>query len=405
MRMASTHLGFTSQDNLKSKGRGVIPRMAGSAKVSPSPLASHKTRTDMPRESIEEALVEPEEPVTAEGDSVSWEELPGPVLELIFNHLKRAAIAGEHVFLKSPDQQRRVTAVGMRLGAVCRAWQAESRFLFFKDCWQSHNSIIHPRQCFSLAPTPKGLFQCAFLVVEDMPSMHCHYFLHQGTESGKLLMTAEFDKEGNIGLFQHGKKWQECAGECAVVKVGRCNTHYVLEPSFGRRACLGDVRYVDRIKACLSPRKMRVTLPGDQALNQFDPSSTTIDVPVTEEKEELTTAVAPGGGLRGLLTNFGAVHTKKPCKSGVTGQPKAQERTLVNREPEFKPEFRGWCLNFKGRVQDPSVKNFQLVDEADTSELVMQFGRMKGHSYILDFQPHIISAAQAFAVALSNFHR
>jgi len=44
------------------------------------------------------------------------------------------------------------------------------------------------------APKPQALFQCAFLVVEDRPSMHCQYVLHEGTEEGKLLMTAEFDK-------------------------------------------------------------------------------------------------------------------------------------------------------------------------------------------------------------------
>ena len=45
------------------------------------------------------------------------------------------------------------------------------------------------------APKPQGLFQCSFLVVEDKPSMHCRYYLHQGTEQGKLLMTAEYNKE------------------------------------------------------------------------------------------------------------------------------------------------------------------------------------------------------------------
>ena len=65
---------------------------------------------------------------------------------------------------------------------------------------------------------------------------------------------------GNIVLYQNGKSWQDGARECAVVKVGRYNTHYTLKPfafdaSSSQRTSLGDIRYVDRIKACLSPRK------------------------------------------------------------------------------------------------------------------------------------------------------
>jgi len=82
-----------------------MPRLASCAKVSPSPLAADKGRKERPAEPLDEALVEPGAPVKPEGEHVSWEDLPGPVLELIFNHLKRAAIAGQRVFLKSPDQQ------------------------------------------------------------------------------------------------------------------------------------------------------------------------------------------------------------------------------------------------------------------------------------------------------------
>lgn len=68
------------------------------------------------------------------------------------------------------------------------------------------------------------------------------------------------DCRGDIALFQNGKKWQDSARECAKVAVGRCNTRYTLRPvalgAPGQQwACLGDIRYVDRIKTCLSPRK------------------------------------------------------------------------------------------------------------------------------------------------------
>ena len=88
-------------------GLSSLPRMGGSAKVSPSPLASDKTRKELPAEPLDEELVGSEQPLKGQGEQtpVSWDDLPGSVLELVFNHLKRAAMAGEKVFLKSPDQQ------------------------------------------------------------------------------------------------------------------------------------------------------------------------------------------------------------------------------------------------------------------------------------------------------------
>lgn len=38
----------------------------------------------------------------------------------------------------------------------------------------------------------------------------------------------------------------------------------------------------------------------------------------------------------------------------------------------WKSSLNGYCLNFKGRVREASIKNFQLVDEAQPLDLVMQ---------------------------------
>ncbi len=45
------------------------------------------------------------------------------------------------------------------------------------------------------APEPQALFQCEFEVQEDQPSRHCLYRLHESTSAGKVLMSAEFNKE------------------------------------------------------------------------------------------------------------------------------------------------------------------------------------------------------------------
>jgi hypothetical protein len=43
-------------------------------------------------------------------------------------------------------------------------------------------------------------------------------------------------------------------------------------------------------------------------------------------------------------------------------------------------------LDFRGRVTQPSVKNFQLVHESDENYIIMQFGRVAEHEFTMDYQ-------------------
>ncbi|GIL77423.1 hypothetical protein Vretifemale_6876 [Volvox reticuliferus] len=77
---------------------------------------------------------------------------------------------------------------------------------------------------------------------------------------------------------------------------------------------------------------------------------------------------------------------------------------LQNKAPHWNDALMCWCLNFRGRVKMASVKNFQLMCSADKAErCVMQFGKVEEGFYILDFNPCVLTAAQAFAAALSTF--
>ena len=75
---------------------------------------------------------------------------------------------------------------------------------------------------------------------------------------------------------------------------------------------------------------------------------------------------------------------------------------LQNRPPWWNVELGAFVLNFGGRVSVASVKNFQLCDRADQEHIMLQFGRIQGrHSFTMDFQ-YPLSAAQAFAIAISS---
>ncbi|KAG7037866.1 Tubby-like F-box protein 5, partial [Cucurbita argyrosperma subsp. argyrosperma] len=84
---------------------------------------------------------------------------------------------------------------------------------------------------------------------------------------------------------------------------------------------------------------------------------------------------------------------------------------LKNKAPRWHEQLQCWCLNFKGRVTVASVKNFQLVAAAETSEnvsaaeqekVILQFGKIGKDIFTMDYR-YPLSAFQAFAICLSSF--
>lgn len=95
-----------------------------------------------------------------------------------------------------------------------------------------------------------------------------------------------------------------------------------------------------------------------------------------------------------------------------------REFVMHNKAPMWNEMSQVYQLDFGGRVTQESAKNFQIEfrgKQVKYFELyrsiyisymyiplqVMQFGRIDGNAYTLDFQ-YPFSALQAFAVALAN---
>ncbi|XP_046475205.1 tubby-related protein 4 isoform X2 [Neodiprion pinetum] len=77
---------------------------------------------------------------------------------------------------------------------------------------------------------------------------------------------------------------------------------------------------------------------------------------------------------------------------------KREELRMHNKAPMWNESSQVYQLDFGGRVTQESAKNFQIEFRG---KQVMQFGRIDGKAYTLDFQ-YPFSALQAFAVALAN---
>eukprot|EP00595_Chromulina_sp_UTEXLB2642_P000070 CAMPEP_0196762128 /NCGR_PEP_ID=MMETSP1095-20130614/1495_1 /TAXON_ID=96789 ORGANISM="Chromulina nebulosa, Strain UTEXLB2642" /NCGR_SAMPLE_ID=MMETSP1095 /ASSEMBLY_ACC=CAM_ASM_000446 /LENGTH=264 /DNA_ID=CAMNT_0042112507 /DNA_START=514 /DNA_END=1308 /DNA_ORIENTATION=+ len=71
---------------------------------------------------------------------------------------------------------------------------------------------------------------------------------------------------------------------------------------------------------------------------------------------------------------------------------------LVNKKPKWDDSHKGHVLNFQGRVNQASVKNFQLcVNGFD--DVVLQFGKVSDNRFSMDVK-HPLSLYQAFAICV-----
>lgn len=49
---------------------------------------------------------------------------------------------------------------------------------------------------------------------------------------------------------------------------------------------------------------------------------------------------------------------------------------MHNKPPKWNEQLNAYCLNFRGRVTQASVKNFQLVTEEEPEKILLQFGKV-----------------------------
>ncbi|CAL4160700.1 unnamed protein product, partial [Meganyctiphanes norvegica] len=96
---------------------------------------------------------------------------------------------------------------------------------------------------------------------------------------------------------------------------------------------------------------------------------------------------------RGRENNTGS---NGDCSGNTT--PRHRQFVMHNKAPLWNENSQVYQLDFGGRVTQESAKNFQIEFKGNQ---VMQFGRIDGNAYTLDFQ-YPFSAVQAFAVALAN---
>ncbi|EAR90133.1 Tub family protein (macronuclear) [Tetrahymena thermophila SB210] len=133
---------------------------------------------------------------------------------------------------------------------------------------------------------------------------------------------------------------------------------------------LAGVIYESNLLGARGPRKMKVLIPDLQ------PNGDPITIRPTSNKE-------------GIFPMF-----KTGRRDGLL--------LFQNKPPKWNDSVQAFVLNFNGRVDRPSVKNFQLIDDQNDEMILLQFGRVGDDAFNMDVM-HPLSLVQAFGICLSSF--
>ena len=74
---------------------------------------------------------------------------------------------------------------------------------------------------------------------------------------------------------------------------------------------------------------------------------------------------------------------------------------LINLKPKWNESKNSYCLNFYGRAKKASNKNFQIIEENDEDNILLQQGKNKSNEFNIDFRDPF-SSLIAFSTSITS---
>jgi len=93
------------------------------------------------------------------------------------------------------------------------------------------------------------------------------------------------------------------------------------------------------------------------------------------------------------------------CRSQSEALAEAEGVRFTTRRPKWNQRLKAPTLDYGGRCQEASVRNFQLTGDPDgecfLEEIALMFGKVDAELFFVEFKD-AISPVQAFALALTT---
>jgi len=247
-------------------------------------------------------------------------------------------------------------------------------------------------ELFCTKPAPQG-FTMKCRVTRDKKGLDRHayptYFLHLERDDGKkiFLLAGRKRKKSktsnyliSVDATDLSRNGESFIGKLRSNVIGTKFTVYNSGVKYGKSGLKQDrsnqreelalICYDTNVLGFKGPRKMTVVIPGMNSDHERVP--------------------------------FVPNHDKETIQSKWQGKKMDNLIELSNKTPIWNDDTQSYVLNFKGRVTQASVKNFQIVHQSDPDYIVMQFGRVADDVFTVDYN-YPMNAVQAFAIALSSF--
>merc|ERR1719427_521850 len=247
-------------------------------------------------------------------------------------------------------------------------------------------------ELFCTRPAPQG-FTMKCRVTRDKKGLDRHayptYFLHLERDDGKkiFLLAGRKRKKSktsnyliSVDATDLSRNGESFIGKLRSNVIGTKFTVYNSGVKYGKSGLKQDrsnqreelalICYDTNVLGFKGPRKMTVVIPGMNSDHERVP--------------------------------FVPNHDKETIQARWQGKKMDNLIELSNKTPIWNDDTQSYVLNFKGRVTQASVKNFQIVHQSDPDYIVMQFGRVADDVFTVDYN-YPMNAVQAFAIALSSF--
>eukprot|EP00798_Chlamydomonas_sp_ICE-L_P021701 gene21701-28725_t len=284
-----------------------------------------------------------------------------------------------------------------RIAQPCPSWLTLSRgpdllaIRWENDVKEMIQSQQHTHTAYKWAAPRDVLVKCYVKRVKHLFGTHCSFQMH--LENGDVFLLAarrrKKSKASSYVISQDLDDLKRDTDNCvAKLKANFTGTEYML---WGQGGGDSQKKGYTKEEACINFKHSSLTGSGG-------PRSMLAGLPLPDSQW------LPGSAPDGFDSLSNSIEMARNHE--LSPQLERELGMLATKPAEYDEASKSFTLDFKGRVKEGSVKNFQLVHwdhstDRKGSNVTLQFGKIEEDLYALDFS-YPFNMEVAFAIAIAS---